>query len=121
MLADRVDFVIGVDTHRDTHALAVVGSPSGGVVLVEPRLEACPRGYRRALALARVARSRHPRLRGRGHGLLRSRARPPHLSRTRADGYGRFTLIEASVAQGSVGSSRKNLVQHGFDVRRDSV
>jgi hypothetical protein len=38
MLADEVDFVIGVDTHRDAHALAVVSGPTGGVVLVEPWL-----------------------------------------------------------------------------------
>jgi transposase len=52
MLADELDYVIGVDTHRDTHALAVVAAASGAVVLVEPSLSACPRGYRRALALA---------------------------------------------------------------------
>jgi transposase len=51
MLADELDFVIGVDTHRDAHALAVLAAGSGGVVLVEPRLPASPAGYRRALAL----------------------------------------------------------------------
>jgi hypothetical protein len=30
MPADRVDYVIGVDTHRDSHA-AAVRSPSGAV------------------------------------------------------------------------------------------
>jgi transposase len=54
MLADEVDFVIGVDTHRDAHALAVVAAPTGGVLLVEPWLAASPRGYRRLLALARA-------------------------------------------------------------------
>jgi transposase len=52
MLADEVDFVIGVDTHRDAHALAVVAAATGGVVLVEPWLAASPRGYRRLLQLA---------------------------------------------------------------------
>jgi transposase len=52
MLADRLDYVVGVDTHRDTHALAVVAAATGGVVVVEPALSACPRGYRRLLALA---------------------------------------------------------------------
>jgi transposase len=52
MLADRLDYVVGVDTHRDTHALAVVAAVTGGVVVVEPALSACPRGYRRLLALA---------------------------------------------------------------------
>lgn len=32
MLADEVDFVIGVDTHRDAHALAVVAAATDGVV-----------------------------------------------------------------------------------------
>ena len=32
MLADEVDYVIGVDTHRDQHALAVVAAPTGAVV-----------------------------------------------------------------------------------------
>jgi transposase len=54
MLAEQVDFVIGVDTHRDVHALAVVAVPSGGVVLVEPRLAASPSGYRRLLGLAQA-------------------------------------------------------------------
>jgi transposase len=52
MLADELDYVIGVDTHRDAHALAVVAAASGGVVVVEPSLSACPDGYRRLLALA---------------------------------------------------------------------
>jgi len=54
MLADQLDYVIGVDTHRDQHSLAVVAAASGGVVLVEPALSACPRGYQRALALAQA-------------------------------------------------------------------
>ena len=32
MLADDVDYVIGVDTHRDEHVLAVVSAPAGAVV-----------------------------------------------------------------------------------------
>src|SRR3989442_110500 len=32
MLADELDFVIGVDTHRDEHALALVACPSGARV-----------------------------------------------------------------------------------------
>jgi transposase len=54
MLADELDFVVGVDTHRDSHALAIVAAGSGGVVLVEPALAAGPQGYRRLLALARA-------------------------------------------------------------------
>jgi hypothetical protein len=52
MLAGHVDFVIGVDTQRDAHALAVVAAATGGVVLVEPWLAASPHGYRRLLGLA---------------------------------------------------------------------
>lgn len=33
MLTDRLDYVIGVDPHRDTHALAIVDVRTGGVVL----------------------------------------------------------------------------------------
>src|SRR4051812_47533688 len=32
MLAEQVDYVIGVDTHRDQHALAVVVASTGAVV-----------------------------------------------------------------------------------------
>jgi transposase len=32
MLADEVDYVVGVDTHRDQHVLAIVAAPTGAVV-----------------------------------------------------------------------------------------
>ena len=32
MLAGVVDFVVGVDTHRDTHTAAVVDARTGGVI-----------------------------------------------------------------------------------------
>ena len=32
MLAGVVDFVIGVDTHRDTHTAAIVNATTGGVI-----------------------------------------------------------------------------------------
>jgi len=51
MLADRVDYVIGVDTHRDAHAAAVV-TPSGAVE-AEASVSADVRGYRRLLGFAR--------------------------------------------------------------------
>jgi hypothetical protein len=31
MLAEGVDYVIGVDTHRDQHVLAVIVAPTGAV------------------------------------------------------------------------------------------
>ena len=32
MLADGLDYVLGVDTHRDQHALAVVRAPAGALL-----------------------------------------------------------------------------------------
>ena len=34
MLADQLDYMVGVDPHRDSHALAVVHVVSGAVVLL---------------------------------------------------------------------------------------
>jgi transposase len=51
MLAERVDYVIGVDTHRDQHALAVVAAPTGAVV-AEHSVPANARGYTDALRFA---------------------------------------------------------------------
>jgi len=35
MVADEVDYVLGVDTHRDKHMLAAVTAPTGAVVAGE--------------------------------------------------------------------------------------
>lgn len=51
MLADELDYVIGVDSHCDLHALAFLASPSGARVL-EAELTADEQGYTAALALA---------------------------------------------------------------------
>ena len=51
MLADQVDHVIGVDTHRDSHAAAVVAAPSGALEL-ETTIVANPFGYKRLLRFA---------------------------------------------------------------------
>ncbi len=51
MLADELDYVIGVDPHRDTHALAVVDVRSGGVVF-EATAVADGEGYESVLRLA---------------------------------------------------------------------
>src|SRR6058998_4411794 len=53
MVADSLDFVIGVDTHRDAHALALAAAPSGALLL-EAVVEASADGYRDALAFARA-------------------------------------------------------------------
>lgn len=50
MLADELDFVIGVDTHRDEHALALVACPTGAC-RGEAVIAADGRGYSEALAL----------------------------------------------------------------------
>jgi transposase len=54
MLADEVDYVIGVDTHRDQHTLAVVVAPTGAV-LAQATVRASGAGYVQALRFA----SRH--------------------------------------------------------------
>ena len=56
MLADELDYVIGVDTHLDEHVLAVVASPSGAVV-AKRSVRASGRGYASALAFALEAGS----------------------------------------------------------------
>jgi transposase len=58
MLADRLDYIVGVDPHRDSHALAIVHVVSGAVVF-ESTVIANNDGYARALELAeRHARGR---------------------------------------------------------------
>jgi transposase len=51
MLAERVDYVIGVDTHRDQHTLAVVAAPTGAV-LAQTSVRTDAHGYREALCFA---------------------------------------------------------------------
>jgi len=48
MLADQVDYVVGVDTHRDEHVLAVVVAPTGAIV-AQRSVRANARGYAQAL------------------------------------------------------------------------
>src|SRR4051812_50064006 len=50
MLADQLDYVVGVDPHRDLHALAVVHVLSGAVVF-EKTVAANSDGYALALRL----------------------------------------------------------------------
>lgn len=45
MLADELDYVLGVDTHRDEHVMAVVTAPAGAVV-AGVSAPANARGYR---------------------------------------------------------------------------
>ena len=50
MLADQLDYIVGVDPHRDSHALAVVHVVTGAVVF-ETSVVADGRGYAAALEL----------------------------------------------------------------------
>jgi transposase len=52
MVADELDYVVGVDTHLDEHVLAVVASPSGAVI-AQRSVAANARGYASALRLVR--------------------------------------------------------------------
>jgi transposase len=51
MLADQVDVVIGVDTHKHTHTAAAVSST--GVVIEHVTVSADPKGYRQLLSFGR--------------------------------------------------------------------
>jgi hypothetical protein len=51
MLADEVDYLIGVDTHRDQHTLAVVAAPTGAV-LAQTVVRTKAPGYANALRFA---------------------------------------------------------------------
>jgi transposase len=51
MLADELDYVLGVDTHRDEHVMAVVTAPAGAVV-AGAAAPANARGYRELLRVA---------------------------------------------------------------------
>jgi transposase len=51
MLADQLDYVVGVDPHRDAHALAIVETRTG-VVVFEAVIAADNGGYAEALELA---------------------------------------------------------------------
>jgi transposase len=53
MLADQLDFIVGVDPHRDEHALAVVHVLSGAVVF-ETNVVANGGGYVQVLKLVDV-------------------------------------------------------------------
>ncbi|HET9878600.1 MAG TPA: IS110 family transposase [Candidatus Limnocylindria bacterium] len=54
MLADELDYVVGVDTHLDEHVLAVVSAATGAVV-ARLAVRTNPRGYSAALRFAQEA------------------------------------------------------------------
>jgi transposase len=51
MLADELDYVVGIDTHLDEHVLAIVAAPSGAVI-ARRSVRASARGYQEALSFA---------------------------------------------------------------------
>jgi transposase len=51
MLAELVEVVIGVDTHKHTHTAAVVTAATGAVI-AQATVPATPAGYRQLLDLA---------------------------------------------------------------------
>ncbi len=53
MLADQLDYVVGVDTHRDEHVLVAVAAPTGAVV-ARQAVRANARGYRETLRFAEL-------------------------------------------------------------------
>ena len=70
MLADELDFVVGVDPHRDAHAIGVVEVRSG-VVVFESSVAADGAGYAEALRVADEHAPGPARVRDRGSRLVR--------------------------------------------------
>jgi len=75
MLADELDYVVGVDTHRDQHALAVVDARTGAVV-AQTAAAASAYGYAQAVRFAahHAQGARRWAIEGAGHygaGLVR--------------------------------------------------
>ena len=75
MLQIEVDYVVGVDTHRDEHVLAVVVASTGAVV-AQRSVAATSRGYAQALRFADEHARGCSGVGGRGCGSLRCRACP---------------------------------------------
>jgi transposase len=68
MLAEQVDYVVGVDTHRDQHALAVVDAATGAVI-AQTTAAASAHGYAQSLRFAakHAAGARVWAIEGAGH------------------------------------------------------
>ena len=80
MLADSVEVVIGVDTHKHTHTAAVVAAATGAVIQ-QVTVPATPAGYQQLLELAGRQSSRRiwavESTGGYGAGALPIPGRPP--------------------------------------------
>jgi transposase len=68
MVTDELDYVVGVDTHRDEHTLALVEARSGAL-LAQQAVPASLRGYAQALRFAqqRAEAARLWAVEGAGH------------------------------------------------------
>jgi hypothetical protein len=102
MLADEVDYVVGVDTHRDEHVLAVAVAPSGAVV-AQRSVRASARGYAQSLRFVELHSSgrRVWAVEGAGHygaGLARHLSGPRETSPEWDSGSRRGTGRRAGVA-----------------------
>jgi transposase len=141
MLADVVEVVIGVDTHKDTHTAAVIDSATGGV-LARATVSSDPDGYHHLLVLA----EQHPGLRawamegsgGYGAGLARHLAdhgevvveldrplRPKRWAGAKSDPIdaeraARDALARTRLAQPKTGPERAALAMH-LAARRAAV
>jgi transposase len=78
MLAEELDYVVGVDTHRDQHVLAVVAAPTGALI-AQRSVPTNARGYGEAIRFAErhALGARLWAIEGAGHygaGLARSLA-----------------------------------------------
>ena len=104
MLADELDFMIGVDPHRDRNAVAFVRSPTGQVMFeaIDGRLE---RRLSGGLAAGRAARAGSARVRDRRNGLLR-RALPASWS-SRASELSRSAGSNATAHRGEDRPARR--------------
>jgi hypothetical protein len=100
MLADQLDYVVGVDPHRDTHALAIVDVRTGGVVL-GTGVAASSSGYAHALELAKAhAPGRRAfAIEGAGSGTLFHCRRPDYpITRTTRSRAARGSLMPTGIA-----------------------
>jgi hypothetical protein len=84
MLAEQVDYVVGVETHRDQHAVAIVDAHTGAVI-AQTTTAASARGYADAVRVIWTVRLR-PTSSGataaaRRRHCLTDRGSPPSLLR----------------------------------------
>ena len=125
MLADEVDYVVGVDTHRDQHVLAVVVASTGGVIAQRSvRSNAC--GYAEAMRFAgdHASGARVWAVEGAGHygagfaRYLTSRGETVHEVGSTARGErrlrGKDDLLDATrVARSALASTARALPRSG--------